>query len=530
MKLVFPAILLSLLLLQDVRAEKPYILLGPQQIISDQPYVDVEVFDANGASLGPEGGDGGLFGYNMYAHLLLDTGANGILIVDAAAQSLQDNGLVSEAEFLEMGVAGYTIYEVSSRYRVDFTGTDGVTRSLPITADGTRMQLSAESQLGGPIDWGGIPGLIGMPAMTGRVTTLDMSHWSGMQDLFDFLPMSVTFPEGQVSGAGIVPVLPGGTGHRYTVLLDNRMRFDAADGRPDWEDPDSPLPTYADVPFLTGEVRTVNEEGQALSKTRTFLLDTGAQLSMISRNTAFALGLDADGDGDLEDDAIDFQVIGGVGGEKRVPIHVVDQFRLPTEEGVDLVWAADDPEYSLGIEFIVLDLFKNADGSGDGRVGSDDLDIVRAHWGTNVFPGDVTRGDYTAAGDADFDGVVGSADLDLVRSQWGQDVFLDGIIGVDLLTAGLDMLALLGGQSAGDPYFEKIHFDFRDWASGSGTMVLDISPSHDVVIAPPAAAVPEPGAAALLVLAGLLISGSRYSAKRVPEAVRLVRPCLGGRR
>ncbi len=506
------SLLLTFGLVPGVRGEGPYILLGPQQIISDQPYVEIEVFDAAGNSLGPEGGDGGLFGYNLYAHLLLDTGANGILIVDAAAGNLLSNGVVTEAEFLELGVAGYTVYNVSAPYRIDFKASDGATRSLPLSTDGTRFQLNAGSQLGGPIDWGGIPGLIGMPAMTGRVTTLDMSHWSDMRDLFDFLPMSVYFPEEEVPQIGGVPVLPESAGHRYTVLLDNRMRFDAADGRPDWEDPDSPLPTYADIPFLTAKVRTTNTAGETVTLTRTFLLDTGAQLSMISRNTAFALGLDADGDGDLEDDAIDFQVIGGVGGEKRVPIHVVDQFRLPTAEGVDLVWASDDPDY-LGIEFIVLDLFKNADGSGDGFVGTADLDLVRANWGSSVFPGDVTRGDFTGEGGADFDGVVNSADLDLVRSQWGQTVFLDGIVGVDLLTAGLDMLGLFLGEPVGDPYFQQIHFDFRDWETGNGTMVLDLSASHDVVVNPTAVVV-EPGVAVLVLGVPAALSRARSRRQR----------------
>lgn len=50
---------------------------------------------------------------------------------------------------------------------------------------------------------------------------------------------------------------------------------------------------------------------------------------------------------------------------------------------------------------------------GDGLVGSDDLDLIRANWGRFVIPGDA------ASGDADGDGVVGSGDLDVVRFGWG---------------------------------------------------------------------------------------------------------------
>ena len=53
---------------------------------------------------------------------------------------------------------------------------------------------------------------------------------------------------------------------------------------------------------------------------------------------------------------------------------------------------------------------------GDGYVGSGDLDLVRANWGQNVTPGDLS------AGDASGDGRVDSADLDIVRGAWGSGV------------------------------------------------------------------------------------------------------------
>ena len=476
----------------------------------DEPYVEIAVVDAQGNSLGPEGGGGGILGYNPYARLLLDTGANGILVVDAAAQSLEDNGLVTEAEFLEVGVGGYTVYEVTAPYQFNFTGSDGVTHSLPLTNDGVRILSSSSAQLGGSVDDYGIAGLVGMPAMTGRVTRLDMSHWSDLEDLFDITPISVTFPETEIPGSGSVPTLPDGNGHRYTVPLDNRLSFSPDEGRPEWEDPDSALPTYADVPFFTAKVSVTNEDGETLSRTGTFLLDTGAQMSIISRSTAFRLGLDADGDGDLWDDRFDYVVVGGVGGQRTVPIHVVDSLRIPTNEGVDLMWADTSPD-SLGLGFVVMDLFPCSDANGDGFVGTADLDIVRANWNAEVTPGDMTRGDFTSDDGEDYDGLVSGADLDLIRSQWGDDTFIDGIIGTDFLTAGLDIMALFLGEPAGDPSFQQIHFDFRDWENGNGTLVLDVSASYDNVVTP-GVAVPEPGLGILL-LGGLLF---------IPRALRRI--------
>ena len=50
--------------------------------------------------------------------------------------------------------------------------------------------------------------------------------------------------------------------------------------------------------------------------------------------------------------------------------------------------------------------------NGDDLVDAADLDLVRAHWGQAVTPGD------TFSGDANGDGAVNSADLDLVRTRW----------------------------------------------------------------------------------------------------------------
>ena len=52
--------------------------------------------------------------------------------------------------------------------------------------------------------------------------------------------------------------------------------------------------------------------------------------------------------------------------------------------------------------------------SGDGFVGGDDLDIVRAYWGQTVTPGDLLHGDVSG------DGFVGGDDLDMVRAHWGE--------------------------------------------------------------------------------------------------------------
>jgi hypothetical protein len=53
------------------------------------------------------------------------------------------------------------------------------------------------------------------------------------------------------------------------------------------------------------------------------------------------------------------------------------------------------------------------DADADGFVGSGDLDVVRANWGSTVGYGNFAKGDFSG------DGLVGSADLDVVRANWG---------------------------------------------------------------------------------------------------------------
>jgi len=302
--------------------------LGPQTGFNDQPYVEIEMFDGL-TGLGPYGSGYGIYPYN---YLLLDTGANSILIVSDAAADLEANGYQTEGTYHEQGVAGYTEFDVSAPYRFDVKGSDGVVHTLPQTADQVRILSDPDVHLAGArASVGGIPGLVGMAGMTGYVTSFDLTGWLGASDLFDMTPMGVTFASGP-------DALPDGAGHRYSMPIDNRVQFDPADGLPPGSPPDAPLPVWADIPFMTAAVahRGVEELGD-------FLIDTGAQMSMISQAMAFALGLDANGDGDLLDDAIYTLPIGGIGGTVEVPVLLVEEFRLPTEQGVDLVWRAPDP-------------------------------------------------------------------------------------------------------------------------------------------------------------------------------------------
>ncbi len=92
-------------------------------------------------------------------------------------------------------------------------------------------------------------------------------------------------------------------------------------------------------------------------------------------------------------------------------IAAADSENMPLEDILGRRWIGDPDigAYQTEVEPPALE----GDLNGDGVVNSADLDIVRAHWGDVVIPGDSARGDSSG------DGYVGSADLDIVRADWG---------------------------------------------------------------------------------------------------------------
>ena len=314
------------------------IVLGPPTDLFDQPYVDMELRDAtHSLGLGPYGT--GTFGLYPYNHVLLDTGANSISLVSDAAQELVKNGLQNVGTFSDIGVAGSTEFELSQPYQLNFTGTTGTTQTLPQTIQDVRILTNPSFEFGAAAADGGIPGLIGMPAMVGRVTTLDTSP------LANFEPLGVSFSNS----------LPEGNGHRFSAATDTRVTFNPRDGLPSGSPSDAPVPSWAPVTFVTATI-----EAQGISKTGNFLVDTGAQMSVMSPKLAFSLGLDTNHNGSLLDEAIDTVPITGVGGTVELPVLAVDKLSLSTEQGPDLTWEETGGAGGLGL--LVEDIAPGIDG------------------------------------------------------------------------------------------------------------------------------------------------------------------------
>jgi len=310
LKYLFAATLTVCVLLGSASAAgSPYVELGPADNWAlDQPRVPVEVYIPEPEqSLGPE----------FYNYFLLDTGSQAIIAGAFAYEEMSDLGYETEGTFEELGVAGTQTYDVSAVYNFRFADSEGAPRVLP------DVRL-----LSHPTANFGFDGIVGTPAMVNRITTMDLVRMAD-PDL-----MGVYFPE----------TLPESNGHRYSVSLD------LVQIPPPEQDPNSgPMPTYGPVPFLEAELRHAGR-----SATASFLLDTGAQFSIVSTDLAFAAGLDENDNGSLEDEILDYLPISGVGGTTLIPVLAADEISVPTAEGIDLVWT--------DLEVLLLDIHPDVEG------------------------------------------------------------------------------------------------------------------------------------------------------------------------
>ncbi len=326
--------------------------LGPSDNVAlDQPRVAVEVLTPLVAEPEYENpAHWGSVGPGVFNTLLLDTGANSVLMMASAVADMEEPPYDYDIQgvFLEAGVAGDHLMDISVPYRFDFAGTSGVRNTI----FDARLQSDANNDFSifGP--WG----LAGMPAMVNRVTSLDMSGWSTTAEAPELF-MRVDFSED----------LPASSGHRYSVAVDNRLQFD-----PIAQTLSGDPPVWGDIPFLTA-IPTHNGVGLEGN----FLLDTGAQVSVISEQLAFELGLDASGDGSFDDEATRFETVGGVGGTVTAPVLYIDEVRVPTLQGVDLVWT--------DLQWLVLDIEVPGETTTlDGVFGSD---LLTSGWVEAFFEG-----------------------------------------------------------------------------------------------------------------------------------------------
>ena len=474
-------------LLPAASAEQ-YVRIGGTSLFSgtNQPYVDIQIRSGDDV-FGPQA---------ERSRFLLDTGATSILAVGAAAADLhQSGGDFDQGEFLEQGVGGFVPYRVSAPYSIDVSGLN--------TAHNDHVRILSDPH--GSLAGGLIQGIVGMPSMVNRVTSLSVGvstfgggtdldslfggllggtgglggiDLEGLEDLLGPVETPGVDPFGGLGGLGGLlgglgglfggdlllgggandiddllgglnggslglgglgdidlllgddifaslglPVLdqglldlndvlgnggldisslsdmeisfadslPPSNGHRYAVPV-RPMRFDPEN--------DTVAPSTAPLPAL----RVEHQNGEQTSVGRNYVFDTGAQMSIISTETARELGLD------LSRPEMSLPVA-GVGDAIAGDVFTIDRLQIETSDNVDLVWE--------DVQVMVLDI----------------------------------------------------------------DPSIDGVVGSDLINAGGSGDDLLGLSPGGSKSIEMVHFDFRqlDLPNGEGTIYFDLDSEIDVV-------------------------------------------------
>ena len=255
---------------------------------------------------------------------LLDTGANGIMLSAGAyaasgshapyTPALRSDG--TPVVYTETGVSGSDALTVYQPYDIQYAGLTGA----PV------QMVQSVNVFGSPNIDLGFPAVIGMPAMRGRVVQMDPKPLTYT---------SVDFVQTQFYAAPPV----SNTAKSYNISLP-MLPFEHTGSDPLF--PSDPKPTFADLPQVD-----VTVAAKGVTVTQRLLLDTGAQVSIISMRAALAMGInmtDAANGGDV----LDHLAVGGVGGQVLMPIVRLERISIPTQEG--------DVLYMTDLELGVLDI------------------------------------------------------------------------------------------------------------------------------------------------------------------------------
>jgi hypothetical protein len=244
-------------------------------------------------------------------YAFLDTGASGI-VLSRETTGLMGLAIDPKARFADIGVGGGEFFNVSESLYLGLSGYDaqnpGDPRSYRVIGPG-RFQIKQimAGLLTEPLD------IIGMPAMIGRVVVLD----SGATNSLGYFSADIKNP-----GDSAIP----------RVDLEVVLRFKKF-CNPNNSNNIPPLPVTARNPVIDNIV--VHYKG--MSSRGSWLLDTGATISLISVKQAMRLGL-ADRNGELLVTP-DFSLpLGGMGEMIQVPGFEIDKLTVPTRSGHNLVF------------------------------------------------------------------------------------------------------------------------------------------------------------------------------------------------
>lgn len=314
--------------------------VGGNDIALSQPIVNMQVFD-------PTTGD--LLGPTLSQPFLLDTGASVVYIAGGTFVTIDPDTfeIISTNAYTELSEAGVD-FSVGTVEELGIGGVQTVNFSAPYdivaTRDGVNtVELEDVRMIGnGEADFGGFAGILGTPAMVNRVTTLDLTVWSGGQSDPDTFTIDNLYMDVQFGATGDA-TLPDPEADQLRFNAPLHLKSFPYEGNP------SPAPNNAPLPFADASVSHGNT-----TLVTDVLIDSGAQLGVISTDLAVGLGL-----GQMElvdgievfvpfDTSLGTLEVSGASGTEEAWLVGYDKLTIFGEEDTELAFN--------GIGMIVLDV------------------------------------------------------------------------------------------------------------------------------------------------------------------------------
>ncbi|MGD0462264.1 MAG: hypothetical protein ABSB74_07225 [Tepidisphaeraceae bacterium] len=308
---------------------------GVQPAAMDQPRINLVIRrEARGQPLIGKSAEGDAFNVEAF----LDTGASSIALSSNTAQQFgiqREMAAQQEARFQDVGVGGGSEFAVSEPIflslapmapNVDVEQKDAIATTYTLTVGPDRTEIGP---LNGATDFLtalalGDMDIAGMPVIAGKIVVLDPKDVNSMTDKIR------TYVYDAKSAAEANPPIPKTSQHvRLNFVSFSQFTKISPAG--------AQAPAISANPMI-GAI--VMHHGQA--STGSWLLDTGAAASMISRHQAAALGVTyapgTDGAAHPRLDGVpaDRQFIisvGGIGGIKKSAGFFLDKLSIPTLEG-----------------------------------------------------------------------------------------------------------------------------------------------------------------------------------------------------
>lgn len=267
-------------------------------------------------------------------YAFLDTGASGILLSQETADFM-DVSRHPDAEYADVGVGGIEYFDVSEPLYVMTTGIQNDPLDFAGYSTNGAYRLQIRQSPAGTV---GVVDVMGVPVMAGKVAVFNTGL---LNDQIAYFP-------GEVMEADD-PNIPSAD-IEVPLRMEKYINLSSPENTP-------PLPDVGYNPVIDN----IAVKRNGASSEGTWLLDTGAMVSLISVEQGMKLGLvDANGTPLVETKFT--AAIGGVGANVEIPGFEIDRLVIPTLEGYDLVFKnARVGVHDIGIydedrdKFIILD-------------------------------------------------------------------------------------------------------------------------------------------------------------------------------